>query len=98
MQRTRYRSVVLTAAAAVGGALLASIVDRPAATPALAQPAPAAALRWQVVTVERSQREEPERIIRDAVLVDGVLGDTWILTKARGQDTEWVRVPKQKER
>ena len=82
------------AAAAVTGAVLVSLFQD-ANAPALAQPAAAPAARWHVVNIERSSRRAQDGVARDAILVDGGSGQTWIMTNAEGLKPEWQRVPQQ---
>ena len=91
MSRKLFHALPL-AAAAVTGAVLVSVFQD-ANAPALAQPAAAPDARWHVVTIERSSRGAPEGIARDAILVDGNSGQTWIMTNAEGLKPEWLRVP-----
>ena len=87
-----HRSNAILFAAVLAGVLLVSTL-RDAGTPALAQPAVAPAARWQVVTIERKMRRDQDGVARDAILVDGDTGQTWIMTNAEGLKPAWERVP-----
>ena len=86
------RSNAIVFAAALTAALLVSTFHN-AGTPALAQPAVAPAARWQVVTIERKMRRDQDGVARDAILVDGETGQTWIMTNTEGLKPAWERVP-----
>jgi hypothetical protein len=76
-------------AAAVIGALLMAGGPRDTA----AQPVAAPNVRWHVVTIERAQRAG-NSVARDAVLVDGASGQTWIMTNAEGLEPAWLPLPR----
>ena len=80
------------------GIASAAVVLAPGDRNAAAQVGAAPDARWHVATVERSSFENPERIVRDTVLVDGATGETWIMIKANGVAEAWVPLPKKAQR
>ena len=86
-----FHATLLCIAAAATTVLLVG-VNNATSTPALAQPAAAAPARWHVVNIERTGSVEHARVMRDAVLVDGETGQTWIMTNQEGAHPSWVVV------
>lgn len=79
----------ILSAGAVAAALVLS-ADRGASAQVGVAPQPG----WHVTVIERSTLQTAERIVRDAVLVEGTTGRTWILTKSEGTDPQWVPISK----
>ena len=84
----------IISAGIVAAAILLAHGDRDAA----AQVGAAPDARWHVAVVERAGFEQPERIVRDAVLVDGATGETWIMVKSNGVPEAWVPLPRKAQR
>ena len=88
MSLKTWQACVLSAGA-VAGALVLSAGNR-TATAQGSGAAPDA--RWHVAQIQRSSYDESERILRDAVLVDGVTGQAWILSHNRGAEPTWMPI------
>lgn len=74
------------------GAVAATLVWSAGHRTAAAQGGAAPDARWQVAQIQRSGYEESDRIQRDAVLVDGVTGQTWVLSHNRGANPTWLPI------
>ena len=86
MSLKTWQACVLSAGAVAGAMVLST--DRSAT----AQVGAAPDARWHVAQIQRSSYDESERILRDAVLVDGVTGQAWILSQNRGGDPTWTLI------
>jgi hypothetical protein len=83
-----WQACVLSAGAVAGTLVLSTGNGTAAAQGGAAAPD----ARWHVAQIQRSGYEESERIQRDAVLVDGVTGQTWILSHNRGANPTWLPI------